>query len=391
MIERKAAKVLKRLAKQWPVVTVQGPRQSGKTTLAKTLFPGHAYANLELPSVRELALRDPEAFFREYPAPAVYDEIQRVPDLLSYIQVRVDENPGNGQFILTGSHQPALRSQVAQSLAGRTALLTLLPLSLEELSEAGLEIPPEEAIAKGFMPRVHAGGIPAGDFYEDYYRTYVERDVRQLVEVADQTAFETFVRLLAARVGQLAHLQNMAGEVGASAPTLRKWLSVLEASFIVFRLQPYFANFGKRLVKTPKIYFTDTGLAAHLLGIETGEQAMRDPLAGGLFENLVVAEALKWKANGKRREGFWFFRDSNGLEVDLIVEKARKLHLLEIKSAMTPAEAMARNLRKFASLDGVAVLSETVVYRGRDFPIAGGGAFVNAAGTASRLDALCGK
>lgn len=386
MIPRAASSELVEMTREMPVVTIYGPRQSGKTTLARHLFPDFAYANLEHPTVRELAVRDPEAFFRQYPAPAVIDEVQRVPDLLSHIQVRVDESGKAGQYVLTGSHQPILRAKVSQSLAGRTAILTLLPLSLAELSAAGVRQTADQAIVKGFLPRIHAGRVSSANLYEDYYRTYVERDVRQLVMVENQMAFETFVRLLAGRIGQLVNLEGLAGEVGVSAPTLRKWLSVLEASYIVFRLPPYHANFGKRLVKTPKVYFTDVGLAAHLLRIGTAEQAARDPLAGGLFENLIVSEAMKWRANGRRLEDFYFFRDSNGLEVDLVMEQARRLHLLEIKRAMTPHASLESGLRRVAAR--VAARSQTIVYRGEDFPIAGGGSYVNFAGFSARLARL---
>ncbi len=387
LIPRTAELYLKKTALSMPVVTVYGPRQSGKTTLVRHVFKDYSYANLEYPTVRELAVRDPEAFFRQFPAPAIIDEVQHVPELLSYIQVKVDESGRSGQYVLTGSHQPILRAKVSQSLAGRTSILTLLPLSLAELSSAGKACTMEEAIVKGFLPRIHAGGsISAPEVYEDYYRTYVERDVRQLVAVENQLAFETFIRLLAGRVGQVVNFESLSGDVGVSAPTLRKWLSVLEASYVVFRLHPYYENFGKRLVKSPKVYFTDVGLAAHLLRIATVDQVLRDPLIGGLFENLVVSEAMKWKHNARHAEEFYYFRDSNGLEVDLVMEQARRLHLMEVKSAMTPDASMAKNIRRLASV--APVLSSTVVYRGVDFPIAGGGEFINFSRLSSRLDGL---
>ena len=386
MIPRTASEKLIEMSKTMPVVTVYGPRQSGKTTLVKKLFPSFAYANLEYPTVRDLAVHDPEAFFSRYPAPVIIDEVQRVPDLLSFIQVKVDESGKNGQYILTGSHQPMLREKVSQSLAGRVAILTLLPLSLDELASVGKVFPMEEIVVKGFLPRVHAGRLSSSEVYEDYYRTYVERDVRQLVMVENQHAFEVFVRLLAGRIGQLVNFESMSGDVGVSAHTLRKWLSVLEASYIVFRLQPYYANLSKRLVKTPKVYFTDVGLAAHLLRIGTGEQVLRDPLVGGLFENLVVGEAMKWRSNGRRMEDFYFFRDSNGLEVDLVMEAARRLHLVEVKCAMTPSPSLERGIRRVASI--TEALSKTIIYRGEGFPIAGGGEYANFGRLSMRLDEL---
>lgn len=387
IIPRAAASKLQKMVKTMPIVTVYGPRQSGKTTLIRHLFPDFAYANLENPTVRALAQHDPEQFFHHYPAPAIIDEVQQVPDLLSYIQVRVDESGKNGQYVLTGSHQPILRAKVSQSLAGRTSILTLLPLSLRELADVGMSPAMQDAVVSGFLPRIHAGdGLSPSEVYEDYYRMYVERDVRQLVMVENQMAFETFMRLLAGRIGQLVNFESMSGDVGVSAHTLRKWLSVLEASYVVFRLPPYYSNFGKRLVKTPKVYFSDVGLAAHLLGIGTGEQVLRDPLVGGLFENLVVSEAMKWKFNARRSEGFYFFRDNNGLEVDLVMEAARQLHLFEIKCAMTPNSSLERGINRVVALS--SALSKTIIYRGEDFPIAGGGEYVNFSRFASRLDEL---
>ncbi len=389
IIPRDAASKLRNMIKTMPVVTVYGPRQSGKTTLIKHLFPDFAYANLENPTVRALARQDPEQFFLRYPAPAIIDEVQQVPDLLSYIQVKVDESGKNGQYVLTGSHQPVLRAKVSQSLAGRTTILTLLPLSMHELAGVGKPSTMQDAIVSGFLPRIHANdGLSPAEVYEDYYRTYVERDVRQIVMVENQLAFETFMRLLAGRVGQLVNFESLSGEIGVSAQTLRKWLSVLEASYIVFRLQPYYSNFGKRAVKTPKVFFTDVGLAAYLLRIGTGDQVLRDPLAGGLFENLIVSEALKWKYNARRPEGFYFFRDNNGLEVDLVMEAARQLHLFEIKCAMTPNPSLERSIKRVAAVS--SALSKTIVYRGEDFPVAGGGEYVNFGRFVSRLDELAG-
>ena len=330
IIPRTASAKLMEMSATMPVVTVYGPRQSGKTTLVRHLFPDFAYANLEHPAVRDLAVRDPEAFFTRYPAPAIIDEVQRVPELLSYIQVKVDESGKNGQYILTGSHQPILRP-----FCGRR------------------------------YPNRWRGGLR----YSRCSRFRLMSWRRQ-----------------AGRVGQLVNLESMSGDVGVSAHTLRKWLSVLEASYIVFRLQPYYANFGKRLVKTPKIYFTDVGLAAHLLGIGSGSQVLRDPLVGGLFENLVVAEAMKWRSNGRRAADFYFFRDSNGLEVDLVMENARRLHLLEVKCAMTPNPSLERAIGRVAAV--TTALSKTIIYRGEGFPIAGGGEYVNFGNLASRLGRL---
>lgn len=323
---------------EYPVLTLIGPRQSGKTTLVREQFVDHAYANLEDPELRTFAQKDPKAFLRRYPAPVIYDEIQRVPELLSHIQVLVDETPGaKGQWILTGSNQLKLRESVSQSLAGRTAVLTLLPLSIAELKQSGLKLPKSYAewIHRGFLPRIYHEEIRPQSAWRDFYQTYVERDVRLLLQLENQTGFERFLKLLAGRVGQLINLNAMAGEVGVAQSTLTKWLSVLEASFVVFRLPPYFRNFGKRQTKSPKLYFTDPGLAAWLLGIETPEQVERDPLTGNLFENLVMVEALKSRLHSGKAPNLHFFRDSNGREVDLLYPTGNGVIPVEIKSAMT--------------------------------------------------------
>ncbi len=337
-------------AGEYPVVSLVGPRQSGKTTLVKSLFPDHGYANLEHPEIRELAERDPKAFLGRYPAPVIYDEIQRVPPLLSYIQVLVDETPGaKGQWILTGSNQLRLRESVAQSLAGRTALLTLLPLSIAEIRAAGQEpftsFP--EWIHHGFLPRIYDQQIRPLSAWRDYYQTYVERDVRLLINLENQTGFERFLKLLAGRTGQLVNLNAMAGEVGVAQSTLNKWLSILEASFLVFRLPPYHRNFGKRQTKSPKLYFTDPGLAAYLLGLETADQIGRDPLVGNLFENLVVVEALKSRTHRGKIPNLYFFRDSNHQEVDLLYPDGSNIVPVEIKSAQTFDPEFARGIRYF--------------------------------------------
>lgn len=388
MIEREITSVFKKAVKTHPVVTVFGPRQSGKTTLVRHVLPHYGYVNLESPKERRLALEDPEGFFAQHPSPLIIDEVQRVPELLSWIQVRVDESGKKGEYVLTGSHQPLLKEKIAQSLAGRTALITLLPFSLSELAAAGITLSRDEALYRGFLPRIYADKLDPTTANEEYYRTYVERDVRQLVQVENQAAFETFVRLLAGRVGQVVNFQSLSRDVGVDAKTLKRWMSVLEASYVVVHLQPYYRNFGKRLVKSPKVYFVDVGLAAYLLGITQASQVPRDPLFGGLFENLVVLDLLKTKFNRQLRQEFYYFRDNGGIEVDLVVEQARKLHLMEIKGAMTPDSSFGGNMAKIRKCtDDVASCS--VVYAGEDWPLKGGGRFVNFA-NASRLLAVGG-
>ena len=347
MISRQMTDTLLTAAQDYPAVTLTGPRQAGKTTLVRAAFPNHHYCNLENPELRRLAAEDPKQFFDLHREPMILDEIQRVPELLSWIQVRADEAKRKGAYILTGSHQLQLHEAVTQSLAGRTALLRLLPLSISELQASGRSIDKNELLFKGCLPRIHDDALEPATAYANYFRTYVERDVRQLMELRNQQVFETFLRLLAGRVGQPLNLSALAGDVGVSGTTLKQWLSILEASFVVFRLPPYYRNFGKRLVKSPKIYFTEPGLACWLLGIESAAEAARDPLHGHLFENLVVAEAFKARLNAGREPRLYFWQDSHRNEVDLVYEQQRQLVPIEIKSAMTWHDDLAANVLRF--------------------------------------------
>ena len=381
MIRRAITKRIKELARSFPVVTIEGPRQSGKTTLAKMAFPRYAYANLEDTATQRLAETDPHGFFEKFPAPAIIDEIQRVPTLLSDLQVEVDRRGGCGLYILTGSHQPRLKAGISQSLAGRTALVTLLPFSIAELREAGVELTRDEYLFRGFLPAIYDKKQSPFDAYEAYYRTYVERDVRQLVNVTHQGEFELFIRLLAGRVGQVVNLEGLSGEVGVSSTTLKEWLSVLEASFIIFRLQPYYNNFGKRFIKAPKVYFTDVGLAAHLLDLSSPAQVSRDPLLGGLFENMVVLEVLKARYNAGRDGSIYYMRDKNGVEVDLVIERQRKLAFVEIKSAKTPNDDMAANILTLRRATGQGETAY-VIYNGEPWPLTGCKGFKNFKDTA---------
>ncbi len=341
------AETMRTAAREYPVVTLLGPRQAGKTTLARATFPDYEYCNLENPEVRRLAAEDPKQFFALREGAVILDEIQRVPDLLSWVQVQVDENKAKGQYILTGSHQLSLHEAVAQSLAGRKALLRLLPLSMEELKVSGFSLDKNVLMQTGFMPRIYNDGMDPAGVYANYFRTYVERDVRQLMEIRNLSLFEDFIRLLAGRIGQPLNLSSLSGDVGVSGTTLKEWLSILEASFIIFRLTPYYRNFGKRILKSPKIYFSEPGLAAWLLGIESAKEAARDPLHGNLFENMVVVEALKSRLNAGKEPRLYFWQDSNHNEVDLIYEKQRRLVPIEIKSAMTWHRDFPANIWKF--------------------------------------------
>lgn len=385
MIQRTIQTQLKKLASMYPVVTITGPRQSGKTTLAKMTFPNYRYVSLENFDVRQMADMDPRGFLKNYAAPVIFDEIQRVPALLSYIQTMVDENKSSGQYILTGSHQPQLGQGVSQSLAGRTGILQLLPLSIAELASAGIVLTRDEYMVQGFMPRLYDTPLDAKNLYRDYFSTYVEKDVRMMLNIKNLGAFENFVKLLAGRVGQLVNLSSLANDAGISIPTLKEWLSVLEASFIVFQLPCYFENFGKRLVKSKKLYFTEIGLASWMLGIETPEQASRDPLFGGLFENLVIVEALKSRFNAGERPDLYFLRDSQGLEADLLFQKSHnELIPIEIKGGMTWNKDFCRNLLKLRKLSG-KFTPGYVIYAGDLTPKIEGIKFLNFKDTASAL------
>jgi uncharacterized protein len=357
---------------EYPIVTLVGPRQAGKTTLARTTLPDYAYVNLENPDTRQLATEDPRAFLKRYPTRAIFDEIQRAPHLLSYLQGIVDERKSNGQFVLTGSHQLQLRESVSQSLAGRTSILHLLPLSIAELTNGGIEL--DEAsdyIFQGFLPRVYDQQQRPHIAYASYFQNYVERDVRQLINLKDVVLFEKFIKLLAGRVGQIINYQSLANDTGIDSKTIKEWLSILEASYVIFRLPPYFENFGKRVIKTPKIYFTDTGLLCYLLGIERVEQVARDPLVGNLFENLIIIEALKTRYNRGLTPNLYFFRDNQGHEIDLLHKRGHELLGIEIKSASTWHASFKRALESFHQKVHPLV-QRSVVYSGEPIEFSDG-------------------
>lgn len=342
-------------SREYPAVTITGPRQSGKTTLARMIFPDYEYVNLEQPEYRNLALEDPKTFFHRFSPPMIIDEIQNVPQLLSWIQVKIDENPElKGQFILTGSHQFTLHEAISQSLAGRTALLTLLPFSLGELPAEVVAQTRETHLFQGFMPRVHDQHIRAQRFYRDYYMTYVERDVRSLLAIESRQAFELLLRLLAGSVGQELNYTRLSNQVGISAPQIKRWIGVLEASFILFKLPSHYNNYGKRLTKSPKIYFIEPGLAVYLLGIEKPEQLERDPAFGSLFENMVVIEALKRRYNQGKESGLYFYRDHHQNEIDLLYPDGNRYIPMEIKSSRTYQKDFLKGIHYFQKLTGQA-------------------------------------
>lgn len=372
MIERHLADILRQSAEEYPSITLFGPRQSGKTTLVQSCFPKHAYANLEHQGTRELALADPDGFFRRFPPPVILDEVQRAPSIVSQVQVLIDEHRNSmGQFVLTGSLQTKLSETVSQSLAGRTAIHVLYPPSLEELGPGAKSLSTDELLFRGFMPDLHVRRTRPAFWYRNYVQTYLERDVRQLVNVKDIDLFERFLVLLAGRVGSLLNASALAGEVGVSAPTISGWISILESSFLVVRLHPWHWKLAKRMVKTPKLYFTEPGLAASLLGLETPQQISRDPLRGRLFENLVVADALKQRANAGLPQNLWFLRTADGFEIDLLRSSGREVRPMEIKSAMTWRDTLAGSVRAFMR-DNPSAFEPTVVYDGDDLDLSSG-------------------
>ena len=366
MISRDLSQELLQQLKEYPAVTLLGPRQAGKTTLARGLFKNYAYVSLETPDVMAFAKEDPRGFLAQYPDETIFDEIQRAPHLISYLQSIVDESGKTGQFVLTGSHQMELRAAITQSLAGRTGILNLLPFSITELEAANIVFDKfEEYVFTGFLPRVYDQNQRPSNAYANYYQTYIERDVRQIIQLKDASLFDKFMRLLAGRTGQIMNYQSLASDVGVDGKTIKEWLSILEASFVVFKLSPYFENFGKRVIKSPKYYFMDTGLLSYLLGIEKPEQVTRDPLVGQLFENLIILEALKTRYNLGQVPNLYFYRDSHGNEIDLLYANGRDLVGIEVKSSSTFTPHFKKSLLQFSEKQQ-PLQSSYVVYNGEE-------------------------
>lgn len=369
MIPRAASARLARLLQGFPVVTVTGPRQSGKTTLVRAALPERPYVSLESPAAREFARQRPAEFLRQYPAGAVIDEAQHAPELFSELQSVVDASGRMGLFVLTGSQNLSLLSRIAQSLAGRTALVELLPLSIGELRAAGrLDAAFAGLLVKGFFPAVHARNLDPHEWLQAFLVTYAERDARQLAAIQDLGAFQRFLALVAARTGQLLNMQSLGNDVGVSDKTVKHWLSVLEACYLIHYLRPHSAHFGKRLIKMPKLYMTDVGLAASLIGIQHESQVMAHPLRGALFETLVVNELLKARLNAGLREPLHFWRDNIGTEVDVVIERGHEIAAIEIKSGPTVASdafAALAKWRKYAGERGnFGAIHPALVYGG---------------------------
>ena len=340
-VHRDLTPILMDAARKAPSITLTGPRQSGKTTLSKTVFPDHSYVSLEAPDVRAFASEDPRAFLSQYPSGAIIDEVQRVPGLLSYLQGIIDTGPQPGRWILTGSQNLSLTESVSQSLAGRTAVHYLLPLARSETVRF-VQHPRalEETVLAGGYPRIFDQALDPSEWLRSYVATYIERDVRTISQVGDLTTFQRFVELCAGRTAQLTNYSALASDCGVSQPTARAWLSILEASFIVFRLPPFHINLGKRLVKMPKLHFYDTGLVCWLLGIRTPEQLRSHPLRGPIFETWVVSEIVKHRTNLGETRGLFFYRNRDGAEVDLVIEHPSGVTLVEAKSSQTPSSSL---------------------------------------------------
>ncbi|HOY95606.1 MAG TPA: ATP-binding protein [Catalimonadaceae bacterium] len=376
MINRQLSQKIQEIRGKFPIVTVIGPRQSGKTTLLKAEFPDLPYVTLEDVDIRLIARSDPRGFLKNYPNGVFLDEVQNVPELFSYIQGIVDAQ--NVPFVLSGSQNFTLMENITQSLAGRTIVLKLLPLSKAELDIAAIRFETaEEYIFTGMYPRIYDRNIAAGDFYGSYLTTYVEKDVRQIKNVGDLSAFTAFLKLCAGRIGQVLNIHSLAIDAGISANTAKSWLSVLEASFILYLLPPYHQNFNKRIIKSPKLYFTDTGLACRLLELENFQQLNSHFLRGGLFENFIVNEFVKARFNSGRGMNLYYWQAKNGKEIDLMVESGGRVHSFEIKSSKTFSTLFFENLAYWKAVSGDSESKMNVIFGGETSLSVSNGSFVS--------------
>lgn len=362
-IHRELSSVLEEAYRYFSVITVTGPRQSGKTTLIRNLFPHLPYYSLESLDIRSFAENDPIAFLNQNEEGMILDEVHNAPDLLSYIQGIVDEHPDK-RYILSGSSQFAMLKRVTQSLAGRTAVFELMPLSYCETKDLTADVPLDKLLFNGFYPAIYSGRNVPEFLYPAYMKTYLDRDVRDLLQIKDMMQFHIFIKLCAGRIGSLFKASELANEIGVSPNTISSWLSVLQASYIVTLLPPYFENTSKRLTKMPKLYFLDTGLACYLLGIKSPEQLSRDKMRGALFENFVVTEALKQRYNQGKESNLYFYRDSNQNEIDLLLKRNTRLYGIEIKSSMTYHKDFEKALKRIDEWVKAPVDGKAVVYAG---------------------------
>lgn len=362
-INRAMSEAVKEAFRYFPVITITGPRQSGKTTIIRNLFSDLHYYSLENLDTLSFAQNDPIAFLKQHKEGMILDEVQNAPDLLSYIQGMVDENP-DLRFILSGSSQFSMLRKVSQSLAGRTAIFELLPLSYSEVKDVADSKDVDKLLYEGFYPAVYAQRNIPRLLYPAYVKTYLDKDIRDLLKVKDIMQFHTFLRLCAGRIGALFNASELASEIGISSNTITSWLSILQASYIITLLPPYYKNTRKRLTKTPKLYFTDTGLACSLLGIETPAQLSRDKMRGALFENFVVTEALKYRFNLGKESNLYFYRDSNQNEIDLLINNSTGIYGIEIKSSMTYNSSFEKGLKKMEELIDEPIQGKAIVYAG---------------------------
>lgn len=366
-IQRELAPVIKEQQSKFPVLAITGPRQSGKTTLLKELFSDYKYLSLENPDTRAFASEDPVGFLNQYSSQVIFDEVQRVPSLFSYIQARVDESGQMGQFILSGSQNFHLLTSITQTLAGRVALFKLLPLDFKELNSNGLlEGDYLSAAFKGFYPAIFDRDINPVVFYANYIQTYLEKDVTELLNIRDMRQFRTFLSLCAGRAGQLLNISALANECDITQPTAKAWLSILESSYIIFRLQPYHQNFNKRLVKTPKLYFYDTGLLCHLLGVRSADELAGNRLKGNIFENMVLAEYQKKNHHQYLHQECFFWQDSSGHEVDMLMKNSNGFDIYEVKATQTVTSALFKELDRFADLVSPEEVNKTLIYGGTE-------------------------
>ncbi len=363
MIRRVIENKILEMATKYPIIAITGPRQAGKTTLSKLIFQNYRYVSLETPDVLEFAKKDPRGFLAQYDKHVIFDEIQNVPELFSYIQTIVDESGMEGQFILTGSQNFLMLEKITQSLAGRVYIYNLLPFSQEEI-KSKYQISLNETILKGGYPRIYDKDISPEDYFPSYIQTYIERDVRSIFNIKDLPNFISFIKICDARVGQLFNASSIANELGVDYKTIQNWLNLLETSFILYRLQPWHVNFNKRIVKTPKIYFYDTGLVCHLLGITKESDLDIHFIKGAVFENYIITELVKqtWNSGKSLRHFFW--RDNTGNEIDLLIEKGTELELIEIKSAQTIKQDFFKNLNKIEKLATDYNVKKSILYAG---------------------------
>ena len=366
LIYRHIVAAIEAMIPKYPIIALTGPRQSGKTTLLKSLFKGYRYVSLENPDYRNFAETDPNGFLSEYDHHVIFDEVQRVPALFSYLQSKVDEkSPETGIYVLSGSQNFHLMERITQSLAGRVAIFKLFPLDTQELQQAGLLAEDYlSQMVRGFYPAIYDKDIPSKTFYNNYIQTYINRDVSELIAVRDMRLFQNFLALCAGRAGQLLNLNALANESGISQPTAKAWLSALEHSYITFQLYPYHKNFNKRIIKTPKLYFYDTGLLAHLLKIQHPEQITTDPLKGAIFENMVIADYIKQMQHQSDLSDIWFWRDSSGNEVDLIIDHGVEKTIVEIKATKTIMSNLLDGLVKYEAISDEKVCRKILVYGG---------------------------